>query len=255
MNQPTIRHQFKGKASSLDELLRSIEHGYFTLDGRDLKVDGALNLSGLGLRSLVGAPQVVRGAFDCNRNRLKTLEGGPVEVGGNYSCRENQLVSLKGAPRHIKGNFNCGQNALPTLEGGPTRVEVNYICDKNLLTTLAGCAEVVGAMLGCSQNDELRSLAGAPRRVGASVLLNSCRSLTSLEGIQEHLPEVHGQLVMLMVPLQKHVLGLLRIKGLRSVMLSDGRLEAILNKYIPNGNPLACALELVDAGYEEQAKM
>jgi hypothetical protein len=268
---------FKGKANSVEELLVSIEHGRFMLDGRHLYVTGPLILMALGLttlvgcpqhikgnfdcshnalRTLVGAPQVVDGNFICSHNKLETLMGGPTKVGGAYDCSFNKLPSLEGVPQHIKSYFWCQFNLLPSLVGGPAVVDGIYNCSDNLLTSFVGCPRTVRSMLIAHNNRKLISLEGGPSLVDGDVMLHDCISLTSLRDVHLYFPEVKGVFFLDNRPLKKDLLGLLFIKGLeRVVFQNDKKLEAILNKYLHKGNPLACALELVEAGYNEQAKV
>jgi hypothetical protein len=60
---------------------------------------------------------------------------------------------------------------------------------------------------------------------------------------------------LLYTSVKEHMLGLLRVRGLKGVALNDLKLRNILRKYLNGGNLLTCALELIDAGYEEQAKL
>jgi hypothetical protein len=129
-----------------------------------------------------------------------------------------------------------------------------YNCSNNLLTSLIGCAKTVKTMMIAINNHRLTSLEGGPSFVGDGVRLQGCTGLTTLRNIHLHLPEVHGSLY-LDRPL-KHLLGLLLIKGLqRVVMPGHEKLEVILNKYLPGGDLITCAIELTEAGYEEQAKL
>jgi hypothetical protein len=129
-----------------------------------------------------------------------------------------------------------------------------YNCSNNLLTSLTGCAKTVKTMLIAINNRELTSLEGGPSFVGDGVRLQGCTGLTTIRNIHLHLPEVHGSLY-LDRPL-KCLLGLLLIRGLQQVVIpGHKKLEAILNKYLPGGDLITCALELTEAGYEEQAKL
>jgi hypothetical protein len=267
--------QFKGEASSVEKLLASIEDGRFTLDGRKLVVHGNLVLTGLGLTSLLGCPQRVHGDFSCADNHLETLEGAPQEVDGNFNCPTNMLKTLKGGPKRVGGNFNCFSNRLKTLAGGPIEVGNTYDCSRNrlislkgmphvikgdfwctytTLTSLVGCGQRIEGNLYCGNNKLLTSLEGGPSYVGKSVHLNDCPKLTSLQNIHLHFPEVHNSFVLTHTGLKEHMLGLLLVRGLKHIILNDLKLWAILTKYI-GGNILACALELAEAGYVEEAKL
>jgi hypothetical protein len=244
---------FRGKARTANELIASIRDGRFTLDGRDLIVNGHLLLMSRQLISLAGCPQVVVGNFWCQHNLLKTLEGGPVEVYGEYNCGYNALVSLKGAPKYIEDDFWCNDNKLTSLEGGPTEVNGYYGCSRNMLTSLVGCAKIINGCLLAHNNEQLASLEGGPSYVGQEIYFSGCEQL-SLQNIHVHLPEVHGALYFSKLSSYAGLLGLLRVKGLPRVAgLHDHKLQAILNRYLPEGDLFRCALELVEAGYKECA--
>jgi hypothetical protein len=177
----------------------------------------------------------VGGNFNCNRNHIETLKGGPIEVGGSYDCSNNKLISLKGMPHTIKDNFWCNHNQL---------------------TTLDGCAQVINGSFYADYNKLLTSLKGAPKYVGISVHFVGCTKLTSLKNIHLHFPEIHGAFIFTNTShSKKNFLGLLKIRGLKNIILDDFKLADILRKHLKNGNVLACALELIEAGYEEQAKL
>jgi hypothetical protein len=268
--------KFKGKARSVEELIASIENGRFMLDGRKLVVRDDLSLGRAGLTSLLGCPQRVQGSFSCAHNKLETLEGAPQEVGGHFLCYGNLLKTLKGAPPQVDGGFVCSDNQLETLEGGPVEVGNHYICSNNKLTSLKGmprtinsdfwcynnkltsfdgCAQTIRGNLYCQKNRLLVSLEGGPSFVGGNVHLSSCPKLTSLQNIHLHFPEVHGSFDLVNTNVREHMLGLLLVRGLRDISIDDTKLRSILRKYLNGGNLLACALELVEAGYEEQAKL
>ena len=67
--------------------------------------------------------------------------------------------------------------------------------------------------------------------------------------------EVRGKIDFSKNKISSHVLGLLKIKGLKHVKLSNKKVETIINKYLPEGDILECQSELMDAGLEEYAKL
>jgi hypothetical protein len=128
----------------------------------------------------------------------------------------------------------------------------SYGCSYNQLTSLVGCAQIIKKNLIAIGNKYLTSLEGGPRSVGGDVSLEFCERLTSLQNVHLHLPEARA-ISILKVPITGPLLGLLRVKGLKWVELDDYKLMSILNKYLPEGNLLACAMELIEAGYDEHA--
>jgi hypothetical protein len=56
-------------------------------------------------------------------------------------------------------------------------------------------------------------------------------------------------------PINECVLGLLKIKKLKKVEIDNKEVEAIINKYLPEGNIVECQSELIEAGFDEYAKL
>jgi hypothetical protein len=235
INMVKQAQQFKGVARSIKELRDSVEHGLFTLDGRELQVSGDLSLDRLGLIHLFGCPQKIHGSFSCKGNKLKTLEGGPMIVGGEYDCSKNMLKELNGAPLHVYGDFNCSGNYFISFVGGPRKVDGDFYANDNPM---------------------LASLDGAPKYVGGSVFLEECHNLTSIRNVHLYFPKVEGEFNL--DNKKKNMLGLLEIQGLKHInIFNDSELEDILNKCLKSGKGgiAACIKELIDAGYSEQAKL
>jgi hypothetical protein len=244
--------QFKGEATSIKELIASIKNGRFTLDGRKLRIPGNLSLDRLGLTSLVGCPQYVEGSFSCRENKLETLEGGPQEVGNDYICTKNRLKTLAGAPEKVNGEFNCSVNKLPNLENCPKIVKGNFYCAKNKLTSFVGCPEIINGEFHAYNNLELISLEGAPKCVRDSVFLEDCDKLTSFKDIHLYFPEVRHTFTL---DIKKDMLGLFKIRGLKYIITFNDELDDILNKYLKSRDIVGCAVKLIEAGYEEQARV
>jgi hypothetical protein len=228
-----------------------------TLAGAPQLVNGDFNCSYNGLKTLTGAPQFVSGDFICSNNQLKTLRGGPQQVNGNFNCSYNQLETLEGGPVKVRNTYFCNNNKLTTLKGIPNNIGDDLWCSSNQLTSFDGCAEVIKGSLYCHNNELLASIKGAPPRfVGRDVRLEGCTKLTSLKNIHLLFQEVHGWFNLTNAGVKRHMLGLLKVRGLQGVVLSDKKLETILRKYFNGGdNIFACALDLIQAGYEEQAKL
>ena len=163
-------------------------------DMSTVTVKGNFDCSGLGLKTLKGAPKRVEGDFICSYNKLKTLDGGPQYVGGNYDCSFANLKSLKGAAEYVGGDFNCrgsrenegsyygpgvadneyddwdaeDANILKTLKGAPPYVGGDFNCAMNYITTLKGGPEYVGGDFVCFRNC-LKSLKWLPKVCGGEV--------------------------------------------------------------------------------------
>jgi hypothetical protein len=137
----------------------------------------------------------------------------------------------------------------------PTTINGDFWCENNLLTSLSGCARIIKGNFNCMHNKLLTSLENGPDYVGKDVILIGCTKLISLQIIHLHFPEVHGMFNFLNTGVKRHMLGLLRVRGLRDIAIGIAKLEAILRKYLKNGDIFACAVELTEAGYKEQAKL
>ena len=204
LNPQTNRYDYNGG------LNRDILSNFVSKDKDEFtinfgKITGNFDCSGLGLKSLKGAPQEVGGWFDCSRNKLTSLKGAPKKVGSDFYCygnkltslkgapqivgegffcSNNQLTSLEGAPQEIEGNFDCSENQLTSLEGAPQKVGWTFDCDDNQLTSLEGASQEVGGGFYC-ENNQLTSLEGAPQKVGENFDCHNNPNLYSLDGIGE----------------------------------------------------------------------
>lgn len=92
----------------------------------------------------------------------------------------------------------------------------------------------------------------------SSICLNN-NQLTSLKDIHKRIESVEGILCARGNPIESHVLGLMRIKGLTEVALDNVKVQDILNKFLPNtkghAGVLVCQSELLDTGFEEYAQL
>ena len=173
------------------------------------------------------------GYFSCADNKLTSLQGAPSVVSGYFSCSHNKLTSLAGAPSVVKGDFSCYNNNLTSLQGAPSVVNGYFSCPYNNLTSLAGAPSVVKGNFFCANN-----------------------KLTSLAGIHKIIKEIHGYADFDDNPIKSSVLGLMRIKGLTKVYLDNKQVMGILNKYLKGDRDIIkCQSELLDAGFEEFAKL
>ena len=88
-----------------------------------------------------------------------------IDVNGDISVKNEKLSSL------TNGNFRFG------------KVKRNFDCSWcEFLKTLEGAPEKVGWSFICSYCNSLTSLEGAPSKVGGGFYCNYCESLISLEG-------------------------------------------------------------------------
>jgi hypothetical protein len=229
----------------------------FSLEGGPQKVEWKFNCSNNKLKNLFGAPKIVGNDFICDNNKLETLEGAPQEIGSSFSCENNYLKTLEDGPTSVGSNYICDNNELISLKGAPRIIKGTFSCDNNKLTSLEGCPRYISGSFYCKKNKLLTSLKGGPRFVGEDVYFNSCTNLISLQDIHLHFPKVRGTFYLNRTGPKTSVLGFLLIQQLKGVVLDDLTVAAILNEYIEtrNRNIFNCALELINAGYEAEAKL
>jgi hypothetical protein len=153
---------------------------------------------------------------------------------GGLDCSKSKLTSLDGGQqlKKVTGFFGCGNNELTTLKGAPEIVKDYYYCSLNKLTSLEGAPKVMNNNFRATEN-----------------------RLTSLHNIHKVFESIDGHLFLGGNPIKECVLGLLKIKKLKSVDIDNGRVKDILMKYIPEGNIVECQSELIEAGFEEYAKL
>ena len=128
--------------------------GLTSLEGAPIRVYGNFICSNNKLTSLKHAPILVELTFDCCGNLLTSLEGGPVEgIQENYACINNQLTTLKGAPEKVGGGFYCSSNKLTSLKYCPKIIEQDFICNKNKIESLKdGMPQYVGGRFIAKDN-------------------------------------------------------------------------------------------------------
>ncbi len=66
------------------------------------QVEGSVNISYNGLKSLKNSPITVTRNFDCSSNHLDSLEYSPQYVGNTYDCSNNYIRSCKGLPSKLR---------------------------------------------------------------------------------------------------------------------------------------------------------
>lgn len=186
---------------------------------------------------------------------LKTLEGFPTEVTGGFDCSFNELTSLEFSPTIVK-SFNCSGNKLTSLEYAPM-VREGFDCANNLLTTLEGAPKEIPTYFHC-YNNKLTSLQYAPRIIGSS-FNGGDNPITSLEGISDIIDSVEEFDIWSST---KHItsggIGLILIENLKNIRLPVDNMiaEDIIRYYLGKPNDIFdCQNELIEAGFEEYAKL
>jgi len=134
------------------------------------------------------------------------------------------------------GDFVVDNFEIESLVGSPYEVTGNYDCGDNKLISFEGISPIIGRNIHASNN-----------------------KFESLKDIEKHIKKMKGVLLLMGCPIKSHVLGLLKIDGLRGVgfdtQFVPSEVNEILNRHLKNGKDLLdCQSELIDAGFYEYAK-
>ena len=158
---------------------------------------------------------------------------GEVDVTGFVNLANKKLTRLPVKFGKVDGYFDCGNNQLTSLEGAPHAVGGNFFCNSNLVTSLEGTPHTVGGGFSCASNQ-----------------------LTSLEGVHKIIKKINGMMNLRGNPIESGGIGLIMIDGLTKI-ISDLPAFRIIEKYLGQGKKglLLCQDELIEAGYEEYAKL
>jgi hypothetical protein len=181
-------------------------------------INGSYEIDAQGEVSITGSVAV--------RSTIKQLPVSFAHVSKNFRCERNHLVTLAGAPRSVGGDFWCQENLFTSLEHSPVTVGGSFVCHNNQLSTLQGAPRSVGGTFNCAHNP-LQSIQHAPD------------ADTLIFNYEPHMP----------------LLQILKYKN--TVMFEAPQdVRIILNKYVGTGKKgaLACAAELIRAGYRENAR-
>lgn len=157
---------------------------------------------------------------------------GVVDVNGDIDLNGFTEESILVQFGTVTGSFDLGQaTAITSFKGAPRIVGEHCYCDTSTMS----------------------SLEGIPKSIGGDVSFFKT-NIKSLSGIDKLVNQIDG-----MVYLDEntsHILGLLRIKGIKSIDVDfGGKLDEIMNRHIKTGDLITAQDELIDAGFIEQAKL
>jgi hypothetical protein len=131
------------------------------------------------------------------------------------------------------GSLACTDKGLTSLKGSPKHVSKHFYCNINELTSLEYAPKTIGGNFNCSQN-----------------------KLTSLHNIHKQIESIGGEFKVYDNHITSCLLGLLKIKKLKHLDMADQvQVEDIINKYLPEGDIIECQAELIEAGFDEYAKL
>ena len=149
------------------------------------------------------------------------------------------LPSLEGVERDSvqdrikKGKYNANKTGISSWKGIPKHCTFDVHVSGNNLKDFEHAPEVIDGDLNIANN-----------------------LFTSLSGIDKHIKEIHGTLNLFGNNIETAMLGLMNIKGLTKIGFSNQpKIEAIFNKHLPVGDVFDCQDELIDAGFNEYAKL
>lgn len=113
-----------------------------------------------------------------------------------------------------------------------------------------------------SGEEPLRDFNNFPKIIKTDILFEDNCKFTSFKGVDKHFSEIHGKVYFNALKIKSNVLGLLRINGVTEISVGADyrkqhgwKLEEILNKHLNGGDIMDCQDELIDAGFEEYAKL
>ena len=179
----------------------------------------------------------VTGDFWCDR-LLKSLKGSPRRVGGDFCCSNTKITSLRYSPKYVGGDFYCSDTKITSLRYSPKYVGGDFCCSNTYITNLIDAPMYISGEFWCNQCHRLTSLRGMPK----TVVGDFCMSWQNY--------------IVLLPILQSKLAGGIYLFSNHKVEI--GGVVDIVRKYANNPNPksvLLCAAELIEAGYEENARL
>lgn len=158
-------------------------------------------------------------------------DNGMVDVNGSVNISDKNFAKLPFTFGIVNGNFDCSNNSeLITLEGSPYEVTDSFVC---------------------SACPKLESLNFAPKKIGMYFNCYSCESVQSLIGF-------NSTCVTLVIKCDYIKHGGISLLGVvRDVAFIEDNIPfKIIEKYINKPDDIfECQAELIEAGYEEYARL
>lgn len=185
-------------------------------------------------------------------------------VGGSFvldGC--TKLISLEGMPISVGEDVSIVTcHNLRTLEHFPPNIgEALAIRNCNKIESLIGLPAKIPSDLTLFNLKSLKSFEGAPREIGGDVALDG---FTSLVGISAFIQKISGSCGIEFKKLSDIVEGgieLILIADLQQFNWSDRKTKNvkafdIIHEYLGRPDDIfACQAELIDAGFEQYAKL
>jgi hypothetical protein len=123
----------------------------------------------------------------------------------------------------------------------------------NTLSSLSELPEEINGSLICN-NIGVSNLAGFPKTIAGDLYCRNNQVL-GLDNIHKVINEINGNADFRGTPIQRDVLSLIMVKGLKKVYLDNAAVQEILQKWINPEHLLDCKEELINAGLGKFAKL
>lgn len=195
---------------------------------------------------------------------------GSVNVGDDKTKAHVRLVHYDKDKLPVKfgvvtGDFICSIGELTTMENGPTETGGDCMVDHCRLESFAHMPVKVGGNCMVSGNENISSLEGLPREIGAgakggSLYLEHLPKITTLHNIHKVVRLLNGELHLNSTPIKSNILGVMMIRGLTKIDGLQGgplqKAQEIINSHLKGERDVhMCQEDLIQAGFEEAAEL
>lgn len=163
----------------------------------------------------------------------------------NKSFTVEDYLKEQGNPPYddpLHGNLDIRNTKVTSLKGCPSVVNGNCIIDFSNISSFEFSPKSIHGNMTCFDSD-----------------------FSSLKDIHKHIHQIDGNLSfvsLVATKIKSNVLGLMLIKGLNKVLVNNSagkdmfrEVADIINKHLPGGDIVECQSDLIDAGFEEYAKL
>jgi len=103
-------------------------------------------------------------------------------------------------------------------------------------------------------NNKLDSFIGMPSNIGGDLYLDN-NNISSLHNLHKHLKKLDHKFFCDQNPIKSHILSVFFIKGLNFIEIDNKQVQKIVNDNLNEGDVHKCQEELIQAGFEEFAKL
>jgi len=242
--------------AKLPELPKRQKQVANTLDINSFVTNGAVEIVNKDIKTLKGLPKKVKSLTITSNSYLDDLSNGPEEVIGAVTLNKVWIKSLKGCPKARELNI-WNLHELTSLEGIPDGIETLTIRDCPKLVSLKHLPKTISklSITYCP----IWSLEDLPLSL-LSLSLHGV-DLGSLAGLGTKYLKRCNKLSIYEFTVKSHALALLLISNKDTqfhwVRASTNLVADIISKHIRKGKDglIECQHELIDEGFNEQAKI